>query len=320
MVARLPTRVSSAIAVVDKTLKRLLSNDGDKREEEHIIQADRAQGAALSAAMLADITEAHQYRQFRAIIPAIMAMTGISLLTHLMPQPVDVSDQEQTLRRIVILVHVGSLLIHASVSSIADDAKAHRLMVRVNEMNNAVGSFGCLSFLRWHSAYGTLAPSTLSAWSMAQEAALLAFAAWLMHMLVFPSGSRNRIYTCQIVALAFSPSYSQLPQPLQTLFFVLPIFVGEVLGRLCYRALLDVYIGQEVEKAKLREQAQDAMNHSYYIETARREELVKKKPPALPRRSPLRPRAASPMLDPGTLAPIRDEGMSSEADELDKDK
>ena len=313
-----------------RDLKYLLGDPGDDDTSEGVYTQDSSmensmadsmavRASLLSAAMLTDITEAHKHRHFRAIIPAIMAMLSLSLVcTCLMGQPIDETPNEQTLRMWLALVQCVSLLIYGYVTSIADDARAHRVMVRVNEINNAFASFGCLGFINWQAANGNIGPSTVSAWSMAQLAGFLALVAWMMNMLAFPSASRNWIYILQIAVFAVTPTYSTLPQPLQALFLATADVVGEVLGRLCYRALLDVYIGQEVEKAKLREQAQEAFQLSYQIENERREALIRTKKNG-PSSSAVKQRRSEQSQNAAALSTIQDawDTTRSEAGEFE---
>ena len=120
----------------------------------------------------------------------------------------------------------------------------------------------------------------------------------LPHVLAHP------VLLLKHTVLLLEPTFSPIPQPLQGLFLVAAWGVGELVGRLCYRALLDVYIRQEAEMAGLREQVNLAMEHSYHVENERREQLIRVKSKAI---SPLTTRRKARGAHEGSrLDPIRD--------------
>ena len=258
---------------------------------------------SFSPAIDADIKEAHKHRQVRALMPPFMAIVGVSFCSVLLSESNE-SEHVLSLRAVILAVHIVGLAIYGYVYTIADDARAHRVLVQSNETNTVLGAVSCFLYLRWHAANGTLSSVSISMWELEQTAGFFTLAAALTNLLVFPAASRVRMFAVVTTVLLLEPTFSPILQPLQGLFLVAAWGVGELVGRLCYRALLDVYIRQEAEMAGLREQVNLAMEHSYHVENERREQLIRVKSKAI---SPLTTRRKARGAHEGSrLDPIRD--------------
>lgn len=99
----------------------------------------------FSTTSVAGLVERHRHKQFRAIIPAFVCVTGLHLALTVGPQPTDQSTIEYEIRfvnyeiRFVTAVsNACALLIGGLTMTIADDRRAHATLVRLNELNNAM--------------------------------------------------------------------------------------------------------------------------------------------------------------------------------------
>lgn len=236
--------------------------------------------STLSPAVLPGVVEAHKYRLVRALIPVIMAVLGVHLCCTFLPLRGS-SEHETRMRMASSAVHISGLAIYGYVCTIADDVKAHRLVVWLNEINCIVTACCAPVYLHWHHFNGTISSITVSDWAFAQLCGTFVLIAFTTNMLCFPLANRKRLYAVCALALMVEPTFSPIPQPLQGLILVAAGAVGELLGRFCCNALLAVYRDQEMayqmEKARLCEQLNLATHHSFEVENQRREQLIRER-------------------------------------------
>jgi hypothetical protein len=112
--------------------------EGQQQEQRHQQQQAEPQQILFSTTSVADLVERHRHKQFRAIIPASVCVTGLHLALTVGPQPTDQSTIEYELRLVIAASNACALLIGGLTMTIADDRRAHATLVRLNELNNAM--------------------------------------------------------------------------------------------------------------------------------------------------------------------------------------
>ena len=266
--------------------------------------------------MMADIKQAHKHQMFRVMLPAIMVIVAVHFfITGVMPQPFAATESPETfLRNGVKAIHIFGFSAYLYVWRIDDDERAHRMLVRLNEINTLLASAAFVVYLNWLAATGGLSSFTLSPYSLAQVGAFFCLCSFITNIFVFPDACRWRLLLYVSVALAFEPTFTPLPQPMQALYFIGAWMAGELSGRVCYRALLQLYMRQEVEKAQLLQQAHQAIEHSRHIESERREQLIAMKSREGKQQTQRARRGNHPRSSPGGLTPIVDESHCQKDD------
>jgi len=240
----------------------------------------------------------HAHRQFRAILPAFICVVGVHLVATCLALVVfEEIASDKVLMRVVAAADVCGLTIATYVQMISDDAKAFRMLLRLNEVNTALMSLFCFAWA-WHDrigrAYGGAAlheepplmqrsvvqmwahtdHDTMTAWAVGR----VCFFAWMIgileNLLAFPPATRRRVV--YIVALRLlDPSLISLGQPCQGVICLSSLILGDFFGVLVSRALLDMFVAQEKEKAALHDVARHAKEQQTQVENERREQLIR---------------------------------------------